>query len=362
MFERFSGFFKRFTRRRKKQSGETTIMNGKEPGLDEFGLDEGFGGPLEMEESIDDIGTVPAGTEPGTGEESVFSGLGFETGDDGISTGASDFDERTISDEISGTEAALEEAEADLPAELLGEAEAPPFEAAISEPEPVSPTKRLLTLAVVGVIGIILGSVIQLFLWPVIGKLGGLSGSDQPQLSMQNQLNVAERANRNLKTEISEFKRMGGPAEVKALQQELIQLRDSQGPMEELESQHQLAKQREAEYNELVARIDKIESKLADTRADINKVKVQIGEAQLKVVELARQTEEEYERFRLELTRAELSRRLVIELQMEDIDQFRTELAELQEQISQLAPATWPIVSPESAPESDAVVTNAVGS
>jgi|GEM_PF-7113494 len=362
MFERISGFFKRFTRRRSKQSGETTIMDGKEPGLDEFGLDEGFGEPVEMQESIDSVRTMPAASEPGTEEEGVFSGLEFETGDDAISTGASDFDERTISDEISGTEAALEEAEEGLPGEFAAEGEAPPFEEAVPEPEPVPPAKRIMTLAIVGVIGIILGAVIQLFLWPVVGKLVGLSGSDQPELNIQTQLSSAQQKNRNLTTEIGEFRKMGGPAEVKGLQQELIQLRDSQGPLEEFESEYNIVKQREAEYDELIARIGEIETNIADTRADISDVKIQIGEAQARVLQLARQTEEAYERFRLELTRADLSRRLLIELQMQDIEQFQIELSELQEQLAKLAPIISPMAPPESVPPSDVVGTDAVGS
>ena len=73
MFEKISGFFKQFGRGRKRQSGETTIMESKqEPGADEFGLDDEFA-------DTDDFGA--GGSYGDTGD---FG----ETGDDELSAGA----------------------------------------------------------------------------------------------------------------------------------------------------------------------------------------------------------------------------------------------------------------------------------
>ncbi len=351
MFEKISGFFKRFTRRRKRQSGETTIMNGKEPGLDDFGLDEGFGDISDLQESIDKVGTAPVGAESGPGMEPPFSDADFQTGEGDFSTGASDFDERTISDEISGTDLGVAEAGAEAPAAFPGEAEAPPFLEAMEEPEPVSPGKRIITLAIVAVIALILGGVAQLFLWPVVGKLIRSSGTEQPKLDIQTQVNAERRKNEKLKSEISEFVGMGKPAEVKALQQQLAQVRDSEGAMEQFETEYNLAKEREATYDGLVAKIGEIESNISKTRAEISQVKAQIEDARVRVAALAKQTEEEYARFQLELVRAEISQRLLIELQMEDIESFQEKLAELDQQLSRLTPAVSPATPSEAAPE-----------
>lgn len=351
MFEKISGFFKRFSRRRKRQSGETTIMNGKEPGLDEFGLDEGFGDMGDLEESIDKVGTAPAGAESKPGMEPPFSDADFQTGEEDFSTGASDFDERTISDEISGSGLGVAEAGAEAPGAFPGEAEAPPFLEAAEEPEPASPTKRILTLAIVAVIAIIVGAVAQVFVWPVLGKLMGASGTDQPALDIQTQVNAARRENEKLKSEVNEFVGMGKPAEVKALQQQLAQARDSQGPMEEFQTEYNLAQERGAAYDALVAKIDEVETGISETRADIREVKAQIADARVRVAALAEQTEEEYARFQLELVRAELSQRLLIELQMQDIESFQEQLAELDRQLSRLTPAVSPATPSEAAPE-----------
>jgi hypothetical protein len=337
MFERISGFFKRFTRRRVKQSGETTIMDGKGPGMEDLGLDEGFG---ELEESIDAVGTARAGAETGPGLDVPLSEGDLGIGEADISTGASDFDERTISDEISGvTGAGFAEGAAPPGAEFQGESEAAPFAEAFAEEKPASLVKRVLTLAVVGVIAIILGGVAQFFVWPVVGKLTGFSGSDEPKLDVQTQLKSEERKNAKLKSEVAQFKAMGSPTEVKNAQQQLTHLRDSQGAVEEVEKAHATAKEKETAYNELVAKISGIESGLGKTRADIGDIKVRIIQARTEVASLAKRTDQEYERFQLELARAELNQRLLIELQMEDIDSFRAELAKLSDHLSQIAPA-----------------------
>ena len=147
MFEKLSGFFKQFTSRRKKQSGETTIMESKEPGVDEFGLDEGFGGidtfgddaSAGAADELDTFGDTGGTDLGGPGDFPATAGLadtgGFDdagplegdvtaqfdaptgpegsveeafsdfniTGEEGeIGTGGTDFDERTVSDEITG--------------------------------------------------------------------------------------------------------------------------------------------------------------------------------------------------------------------------------------------------------------------
>ncbi|MBI5118066.1 hypothetical protein HZA56_16450 [Candidatus Poribacteria bacterium] len=336
MFERISGFFKRFTRRRVKQSGETTIMDGKGPGADELGLDESFG---DLEESIDAVGTARAGAETGPGLEVPVSEGDLGLGED-ISTGASDFDERTISDEISGVTGTGFAEEAAAPgAEFQGEGEAAPFAEAFAEEKPASFVKRVLTLAVVGVIAIIVGGVAQFFLWPIVGKLVGVSGGDEPKLDVQTQVNSEQRKNAKLKSEVAQFKAMGSPTEVKSAQQQLTQLRDSQGAVEEVEKANAAAKEKETAYNELVAKISGIESDVAKTRADIGDIKTRIIQARTEVASLAKRTDQEYERFQLELARAELNKRLLIELQMEDIDSFRAELAKLSDHLSEIAPA-----------------------
>ncbi len=344
MFEKISGLFKRFTKRRPKQSGETTIMDGKEPGLDEFGLDEGFGELGDLEESIDQVGTAPAGLR----SDAPFSDADFDTGEADFSTGISDFDEQTISDEVSGPEViGGPGAPVEAPGAFIEEEEAPPFAEPVAEPEPVSAKKRIVTLAVVAVVAIAMGAVGQYFIFPLVGGFLGAGGAEEPKLDIEAQLNAEQRKNAKLKNEVAEFKKMGQPGQVKALQQQLAQTRDTQGPLTDLEANLGELKESETAYNELSQRISDLESQVAATRGDISNIRSEIDEARLKVVELARQTEEEYKRFQVELVRAERSQRLVIELQMEDLNQLRLRLDEISEYLSSLPPA--PPVSVSSA-------------
>ncbi|RJP74725.1 MAG: hypothetical protein C4532_01705 [Candidatus Abyssobacteria bacterium SURF_17] len=346
MFEKISGLFKRFTRRRKKQSGETTIMNGKEPALDEFGLGEEFGEMGGLEDSIDKVGTAPVGRETEPGAEAPFAPAAYPTGEEDFTSGASDFDERTISDEVSGAGLGLEEAGVGAPEGLPGEPGALDFGEMAVTPKVVSPMKRVVTLVVVAVIALILGGVTQIFLWPLIAKTAGLSGADQPKLDIETQVKAAERENAKLKSEVGEFKGMGAPAAVKSMQQQLAQLRDSQGAMEEFENVYTAAKERETAYDELVKRIDGLEADISKTRGDIASVRAQINEARLEVVALARKTEEQYDQFQFELARAEFNQRLLLELQMQDIESFQIELKELDERLARLIPASLQEPSP----------------
>ena len=66
--------------------------------------------------------------------------------------------------------------------------------------------------------------------------------------------------------------------------------------------------------------------------------------------ELAQQTEKDYERFRLELVRAEFGQRMLIELQMEDIESFRAEVTELEKRLSRLTAPESSSASLETAP------------
>ncbi|MBI4830769.1 MAG: hypothetical protein HY801_04275 [Candidatus Lindowbacteria bacterium] len=347
MFEKISGFFKRFTRRRMKQSGETTIMDAKEPGTDELGLDEGFG---DLEESISAVGTAPGVGQSAPGLEAPVSEGDLGLGGADISTGASDFDERTISDEISGVSGAGVAEEVAPPGGEFGEGEAAPFGEAFVEEKPPSFVKRVLTLAVVGVIAIILGGVFQFFLWPIVGKMVGMAGEEQPKLDIQAQLGAEQRKNAKLKSEVGQFKSMGSPAEVQNAKQQLTQLRDSQGALEEYEKTYTVSKEKEAAFNELVAKINGIESDVGKTRGEINDIKARIVEARREVAALAKRTDEEYERFRLELARAGLNQRLFLELQVQDIESFRAELGKLSDHLSQLTPAAQ--APAEAAPES----------
>ncbi|GAB4353194.1 MAG: hypothetical protein Kow0099_37420 [Candidatus Abyssubacteria bacterium] len=336
MFEKISGFFKRFTRRRQKRSGETTIMNGKEAGLEEYGLDEGFDELSGIEEPIDRVSTAPAASMGGPDVSGVDAELGGLDTD--FSTGASDYDERTISDEISGGTGLEEEAAA--PPDFFAEGETPaPFEMPMEEApsQPVSPVKKAVTLVVVGIICLIVGGVGHYFVWPVVSKLIG-GGSDQPKLDLQALVNAEQRKNANLQKELKEFTMLGGPSEVTQLKQHLTQFRDSQGPMSEFESKYNLAKQQEAAYNDLLKKVEDIEAKIADTRADIRNVQADIEQARLQVNSLARQTEQAYERFRIELSRAELSQRMVAELRVQDLKTLHEELNRLERQLSQLQP------------------------
>jgi hypothetical protein len=323
-------------------------MNGKEAGLDELGLDTGFEELGGLEEPIDRVSTAPAVSvgEPGSPGliDSELGGLNTD-----ISTGASDFDERTISDEISGGTGLAEE-EAAAPRDFFAEGESPaPFEMpAEAPPEPASPVKKVVTLVVVGVICLILGGVGQYFAWPLVSKMIG-KGSDQPKLDLQALVNTEQRKNAKLASEVKEFTKLGGPNEVTQLKQNIAQLRDSQGPLSEFESKYNLAKEQESAYNELVKKTEELESKIADTRSEIRNVQSEIEQTRLQVNSLARETAQAYERFRVELSRAELSQRMVAELRMQDIEKLQAELDRLERHLSQLQPIDLSASSGEAA-------------
>jgi hypothetical protein len=361
MFEKFSGFFKRFGRRRKKQSGETTIMDAKESGMGEFGMDEGFGDLGDLEQSSDKVGTTPFASGTG-GSDLPFSDSDFETGSEDISTGGSDFDARTISDEISGADmASMPEAEAEVQG-ILPEAEEPlpfggPGEAEEVEPTPVSPVKRVVTLVVAVVIAIIVGGAFQLFLWPMVAQKVGLVKSEVATLDIQAQLKSEQQKNLKLKAEVAQFKGLGSPAEVKGLQQKLTQVRDSQGPMQDVENKFNAEKEKEAAYDELVKKVDGIQADIGKTQSDIGDLKSQISAARIQVTALARQTDEEFARFRVELARAEVNQRFLIELQMADNRGLRADLDKLQQHLTQLSPAIEPEAAPQSSTEPTSGVT-----
>lgn len=351
MFEKFSGFFKRFTRRRKKQSGETTIMDGKDSGLEELGLDEGFGEMGDLGQSGGEVGTAPAGSE--SESEVPFADSDFQTGSEEFSTGASDFDERTISDEISGVDVApMPEMEAAAPEAFAVPAEEEaPFAEAEVEPTPVSFVKRVFTLAIAAVIAVIVGGAFQLFLWPVVAQRVGLAKSAVPQVDVHAALMAEQQKNTKLKGEVAQFKGLGSPAEVKTFQQKLTEARDAQGPIEDVENKYNQAKEREAAYEELLKKVEGLHSDIGKAQSDIADTKSQIGAARVEVAVLQKQTDEEYARFRVELARAEINQRMVIELQMEDNRSFSAELDRLQERLSQLSPAIQPQAAAEAAPE-----------
>jgi chromosome segregation ATPase len=148
---------------------------------------------------------------------------------------------------------------------------------------------------------------------------------------------------------LNNFQAIGGLEEVKALQQQIAAVRDTDGKMDQFTKKHGLAKKKEVAYDALIARVGKIESNISKTRAQITDVESQIKDARERVVRLAEQSEEEFERFRLELVRFELSQRLLIELKMEDIESFRAEISQLQEHLSELSPPAIPAASSENA-------------
>jgi hypothetical protein len=357
MFEKFSGFFKRFTRRQKKQSGETTIMDGKEPGLDEMGLDDSFGDMSDLEQSIDKIGTAPvdAGGAPEAGGS--FSDAGFDSSDIDFSTGASDFDEQTISDEISGDRISTgyEEAlpRAQEPGDFGGEFGESPFGEPGAEVQAASPKKKILTILIVAVVAIALGGVFQIFGWPYVSRMMKAGEGEQPQMDVEAELAAAKRQNAKLKAEMTEFKEIGSPAEVKNLQQQIAQARDAQGPIEELETQFKSLQEKETAYDELVQKVNEIESSIADTRIEINAVKSKIEDARQRVVALRKQTEVEYARFQNEMARAEISQRTLIELEKEYNRRFQEELKSLQEYLSRLNPEPAPSEAPQGTAASE---------
>ncbi len=304
--------------------------------MDDFGLDEGFEGFDSLEEDLDTTdGLGLAESKPGVG-----AGLSdFEIGSEesGISTGASDFDERVISDEISDAETGIAEPTGAFEEVMPGEAEIPGFEAPAAEPEPVSLTKRIITLVVALAIAVGAGAAFQIFLWPTVGGMIGIGGADEPKLDVQAELNAAQRGQEKLQKELREFKQIGGPNEVKTLQNEIVQVRQAQGSMEEFEATYNTAKEKEAAYDALLAKIDELGNKISEIREDIAQTKTEIEKSQISVARLANQSEREYERFRLELVRAELGHRLLIELQTEDIESLRNQLAELRRALSGLS-------------------------
>jgi hypothetical protein len=356
MFEKISGFFKQFGRGRKRQSGETTIMESKqEPGADEFGLDDefadtddfaaggSFGDTGGLGETGDDdlsAGAVSAGPDAeGIGDEDF---AGFETGADepDITTGGTDFDERTISDEISGVTDGDMGGTGDDFGEAFDageEADEGFADADVAEAKSGSPIKTILVILVAAVIAVSAGAAFQIFAWPAVSKMVGLTKSDAPALDPLAVLNSETRKKANLEKELAEFKAVGAPAQVQELKIEIASIRDSQGPMEEFEAKFQAVQKSEKAYDSLVTKITKIEGDVRSTGKNIKAVTADIEEARQRVVELAKQTEQAYERFRFELVRADLGRRTLIELRLEDIESFKAEVAELQERLSNLA-------------------------
>lgn len=341
MFEKISGFFKQFGRRRKRQSGETTIMQSREPGTDDFGLDDEFDDLGTFGDTGDSVGALSMEDEAESEIGDAFSdfNIGAEEGE--ISTGGTDFDEKTVSDEISGMgETDFGETGDDF-AEAFGAGEETlSLAGAVAAPTPKAASflKSILTVLVAAVVAVGAGAAFQIYAWTTVGTMVGLvKADDKVALDPQTQLNDEKRQKRNLNKEMAEFKNVGGPAEVQALKKQIAETRDAQGSMEELESEFKSVKQKEAEYDELVNKIKKLETDINKTTNAIKKIAVDIEGAKRRVIDLARQTEGEYERFRFELVRAELGQRLLIELQLQYIASFRADIAKLEKRLSRLS-------------------------
>ena len=396
MFEKISGFFKQFTSRRKRQSGETTIMESKEPGVDEFGLDEEFGdidtfgdsappeaaGELDLDSFGDTGGTGDYPDTSGLADTAGFGDIGAPGGDvsaqigaEGsveeafsdfdvtgaeadITTGGTDFDERTVSDEISGqTAAEFDDTGGDFgDAFDVGE-QAAPFDAGAPEPKASSPVKTILTVLIAAILALGVGAAFQIFAWPSVSKMVGLTDAEEVQVDPGTRLGEANRKKARLTKELGVFKKMGAPAQVEALKAEIAETRDIQGTMEEVETGFEAIKAKEAEYNGLTKRVSDLEANMRKTGAEIENVKVEIENAKQRVVKLAKQTDVEYERFRFELARAELGQRLLIELQLRDIASFRTDVTRLKERLSKLSAQALTVASVEAAlPKESAAV------
>ena len=362
MFEKISGFFKQFTRRRKRQSGETTIMESKEPGADEFGLDGDFadldtfgdtegvadsddfvetaeiadtGGfsDFDLEDSGAEMGGMSDEFESEPRVEDEFSDFDITGADADISTGGTDFDERTVSDEISGaTDGDFGDAFA------VGE-EGPSFEGVEAEAKGASPLKRILTTVIALVVAVGVGAAFQIFAWPSVSKTVGLGATDEVKVDPQIQLTMVQKEEKRLSKELGEFKKVGAPNQVKELKTQIAETRTTQGAMEELKAEFAVVKEKEAAYDALVKQISTLEGNIRKTESDIENVRSEIEQAKHRVIELARQTEEEYERFSFELARAELGQRLLIELQIQDIAELKEDVAELENRLTKLSTA-----------------------
>jgi chromosome segregation ATPase len=189
----------------------------------------------------------------------------------------------------------------------------------------------------------------------------GVASKEKPQFDVAGQLEASKRENAKLKTEVADFKKIGSPAEAKALQQQIAQARDSQGPVEDLEKQFSEAKEKETAYDELVKKVNALDSEIANTRSEIGVVRSHIDDARQKVMALRKQSELEYARFQNELARAEIGQRTLLELQKEDNQRFQEELKNLQEYLSRLNAEQAPAAPAESA-VAPAPDTGAVGS
>jgi hypothetical protein len=368
MFEKISGFFKQFTRRRKRQSGETTIMESKEPGGDEFGLDDDF---ADMDTFGDTEGSADSGDFVGTADmadtggfsdfdledsgggtggmsdefesaprvEDEFSDFDITGADADISTGATDFDEQTVSDEISGpTEAEFGQTEgAEFgDAFAVGE-EAPPYdEGAEVEVKGASFLKRVLTTVVALVVAVGVGAAFQIFAWPTVSTMVGLA-SDEVPIDPEVQLGEKKMEEKKLSSELRNFRAVGTPVEAQTMKAEIAEKRESQGSMEEFQAKFAAVKEKEAAYDALLKQIAGLEADIKKTGAEIENVRAEIEQAKRRVIELARQTEEEYKRFSFELARAELGQRLLIELQIQDIASFKEQVAELEKRLTKLS-------------------------
>jgi prefoldin subunit 5 len=110
--------------------------------------------------------------------------------------------------------------------------------------------------------------------------------------------------------------------------------------MEEFKAEFTAVKEQEAAYDALLKEISTLEENIRATGAEIENVRVEIDQAKRRVIQLARQTEEEYERFSFELARAELGQRLLIELQIQDIESIKEAIAKLEQRLAELSAAT----------------------
>lgn len=348
-------------------------MSGQDADMGEFGLDDDFsdadtlGGADAADDSFggmtpsDGIVTEPGGEsefgdlDVGTGADDVFATegedlLGTSGGD--VSSGGSDFDLGTVSDEVSDTDEVFAETDAGASAGFEPAAGEDTFGEDMLEPAaPESPKKKMLTMVGVAVIALVIGGVFKLFAWPMVSGLIGDADSKAPQLDVQAQVNNETRTKARLQKEMKEFSAIGGPQQVKALQKELAQVRKDQGEMPDFENTYNQSKEQEAAYDALITRIDEIEAGTSQTRADIRKVKAQIEDTREKVIQLAKESETAFERFQLELARFEFSQLFLNELRLEDIASFEAQIAEFEDDLERIVRSSAEAEPPEAPPE-----------
>lgn len=258
MFERFTGFFRRF--RSKRSTSETTAIDSSEADFGDFGLDDAdFGGDL--------IGTGELGAATAADEDLAASLPGdeafetFEASDLGARTSLSEGSgEQMLEDSLGGAETfetlgedafgaggstgaggvGLEEGFGELGGfgeeeEGLGLEEEPL--AAPTEPAKLS----IRMVALMGVVGLAVGVALKLFVF-----------SSAPAIPLEQQVQKKESDLRKAQRELSQYNQLGGRAAIEQLQTDLTAARQQYATIEDLQTALSEAQTREEAYDVVV--------------------------------------------------------------------------------------------------------------